>query len=89
MSDIVKSPIHPVTIRRVLAGEEMGRTLSVSSFCRSVCPENGYVITPRIGQKLDGTPTYIRDSDLAKLIDMKHDEEVVVYPWENEYENQD
>jgi len=82
----IKSPVNPVTIRRVKKGEQDQRTLTLSSFCRAFIPEDGIIIREDAGQKIQGIPLYVRDSDLKKIKKMKHNEEFVVYPWEAENE---
>ncbi len=82
MSDILKAPVNPIFIKRVKKGDMINRSLDFFSHAIEAAPEDGIVLREDRGQKVRGTPLYIRLSDLKQIKDIKLGEEIVVYPWE-------
>lgn len=77
------APINPIYIKRVKKGQLINRSLDFFSHATEAAPEDGFVLREDRGQKIRGTPIYIRNSDLKMIKSLKSDEEIVIKPWED------
>lgn len=69
-----------ITLKRVLAGDKGSRCLSLSAFSSGVYPEDGIIITARVGGVVTQS-CYLPNSDIEAVLILKTGETMTAKSW--------